>query len=289
MAATYDTGLEAAPQNFPEVAHPPPHHQEYAQNGYQQPYNHHYYDVPKPEVYGQVAPSSFGGQTVASPFSSHAQTATAQNPSKSRTICGCSLLVFILSCIIALLSAACIGLAAGTGIESQRANDATGKFATLSASMAAIAAATPTTTTTGGGCVATSTAAIDDNCASDPGGVNKTVYRAFSILSNASFKRYCNLDAPNPPLLSLFTSDFKTCMDACAAYSKYEPGFFGSNVNTTCSAVSFIPAWTNKTTALLGTAPGNCYLKPGPQSEGNLTTPNIGVSVHAALLLADGS
>lgn len=73
-------------------------------------------------------------------------------------------------------------------------------------------------------------------------------------------------------------------MDACAAYTKYIPGSFGSkNANATCEAVSFIPAWTSKVTANAGGAPGNCYLKGGPQSEDGLEVSNIGVDCHAAV------
>jgi hypothetical protein len=75
-------------------------------------------------------------------------------------------------------------------------------------------------------------------------------------------------------------------MDACAAYTKYVPKSFSGagTTNTTCAAVSFIPAWTNKTFANDGGAPGNCYLKPGPQNESALVTPNIGTDCHAAVL-----
>ena len=85
-------------------------------------------------------------------------------------------------------------------------------------------------------------------------------------------------------------------MDACAAYTKYVPASFSGNsssgsdtvvANTTCEAVSFIPAWTSKVTANQGGAPGNCYLKGGPQNETGLTTPNIGVDCHAAVLTSD--
>jgi hypothetical protein len=75
-------------------------------------------------------------------------------------------------------------------------------------------------------------------------------------------------------------------MDACAAYTKYVPSANGngsSDANATCQAVSFIPAWTNKLTAERGGAPGNCYLKPGPQNETGLNVPEIGVDCHAAI------
>jgi hypothetical protein len=113
-------------------------------------------------------------------------------------------------------------------------------------------------------------------------------------LGALKFTRYCNKDTPKAPLLSLFTPDFDTCMDACASYTVHLPSDFpggdtgSASSNTTCAAVSFIPAWTNRTTALAGTAPGNCYLKPGPQNATGLTTPNIGTDCHAAVLVQGG-
>lgn len=114
------------------------------------------------------------------------------------------------------------------------------------------------------------------------------------MLGGFKFTRYCNKDAPHPPLLSLFTADFDTCIDACAGYTHYLPRDFASSANgsssssspnATCQAVSFIPLWTNKTVANLGSAPGNCYLKAGPQNETALTTPNIGTACHAAIMI----
>lgn len=83
--------------------------------------------------------------------------------------------------------------------------------------------------------------------------------------------------------MALFAADINTCMDSCAAYTKYVGATFGtSNANATCGAVSFIPLWTNKTAALDGEAPGNCYLKP--TQTGSPSTPNIGTECHAAVL-----
>ncbi|KAK3369053.1 hypothetical protein B0T24DRAFT_631561 [Lasiosphaeria ovina] len=249
------------------------------------------------------------------------------------------MLVFILSCIIALLSAAVIGLAAGTGIESQRANDAASKISALSSSLA-LATATRTGTGTGTGTrtgtgtgTGTPTASsttkpsgasetplppglIDDGCADNPESVNGSKYTSFSckttilwrrdffspeeylgmrfntdigygliVFGGLTFQRFCNMDTPHQPLLSLFTADFQACMDSCASYTKYSPTFFGNNVNTTCAAVSFVPAWSSKLDASSAGSPGNCYLKPGPQNESALVVPSIGVACHAAVLM----
>lgn len=192
------------------------------------------------------------------------------------------MLVFILSCIIALLSAAVIGLAAGTGVEAHRANDATDRLASVSSSLSA-AGPTKTTTVTAGA-TPTSFNDLDKGCSNDPDGVSGTGYTAFFLLGNRNFTVYCNRDAVGDPLLSLFARDMDACIDACSAYSNYMPNRFGNSKNTTCGGVSFIPLWTEKDKAANGTAPGNCYLKPTPQSFNNLTIPNIGTECHAAIL-----
>ena len=100
---------------------------------------------------------------------------------------------------------------------------------------------------------------------------------------------FCNKDAPHAPLMSLFTADFNTCMDACASYTASIPGDFTfntTNANSTCNSVSFIPLWTTKAGAIKGGAPGNCYLKPGPVNQTSLNKPNIGTECHAAILTA---
>jgi hypothetical protein len=103
-------------------------------------------------------------------------------------------------------------------------------------------------------------------------------------LGGITFTIFCNKDAPGNPYLSLFTADFDTCMDACAAYSKYMPNTFSNSNATTCGGVSFIPLWTVKANATEGKAPGNCYLKPAPQTPTGLNTGAIGTEVHAAIL-----
>jgi hypothetical protein len=107
------------------------------------------------------------------------------------------------------------------------------------------------------------------------------------VLGAITFTIFCNKDAPGNPYLSLFTSDFKTCMDACGAYSIYMPKTFNNSIDnnhTTCGGVSFIPLWTVKASAQNGTAPGNCYLKPAGQTVTGLNTPTIGTECHAAII-----
>ncbi|KAK0636923.1 hypothetical protein B0T17DRAFT_520266 [Bombardia bombarda] len=323
MAATYDTGLEPAPQDFPEIAspqhqhqhlhqqpqqptvnnyyggyqqhqQPPSQQQPYDPSSYDQQHQQHYQDhlvLPKPEptppsTYAAVAPSTIGGQTAAdTSYNPHGGEGASQRKSSKAavTICGCSLLVFILACIIALLSAAVIGLAAGTGIESNRANEAVARLAVLSTS--AVSTATVTTTSAPAP-TSTLAAANDQGCAADPNAVTNTTYTSFELFGALRFTIFCNKDTPMGPLYSLFTASFAGCMDACAAYTHSMPVLFGNNNSTTCAAVSFVPAWTTHADALKGTAPGNCYLKPAPLQNMTATTQaNMQAAVHAAVLI----
>lgn len=100
------------------------------------------------------------------------------------------------------------------------------------------------------------------------------------VFGKPHFTMYCNKDTINPSMFSVFAPNFNGCMDACAAWNSYNKTTKGS-----CVAVSFIPAWSNVAVAVAGSAPGDCYLKPGPQTKANLTTPNIGTECHAAIVL----
>ncbi|KAL7895124.1 hypothetical protein HDV63DRAFT_382085 [Trichoderma sp. SZMC 28014] len=198
------------------------------------------------------------------------------------TVCGISL-VLLLSIVIAILSAAVIGLAAGTGVAANNYNNAKSQVQQLKASLSA-AQARATPTSSGGGSSSTSTAtdwnSITNGCSDNPGDVNGTRYTSQSF-DNANFTMYCDKDTHSlSPVYSLFANDFQGCMDACAGWNFY---------NTTkgkCVGVSFIPEWSVLATALQGHAPGDCYLKPSPLSIANLTNPNIGGGeVHTGLLV----
>lgn len=75
-------------------------------------------------------------------------------------------------------------------------------------------------------------------------------------------------------------------MDACSSYTDFMTSNFpnATAASTTCAGVSFIPAWTNRTFAIEGKTPGNCYLKGGPQNRTALTDPNNGSETHAAIV-----
>ncbi|KAI1460287.1 hypothetical protein F4805DRAFT_388865 [Annulohypoxylon moriforme] len=281
----YDEAPELAPHNFPEVHHPPsvpevaqlrapasPIKPEESTNpstinaGYAVPFEN-----PSPSPYAYDVQSGYG------------HIPPSEQGRAQRQIWGCSLLVFTLSVIIAILSAAVIGLAAGTGVEANRANSAEARLASMTGSPTTVTVSAPTSTSS-------DFSNVDKGCSTNSASVTGTTY-ASQFFNRPSFKIYCNSDAPNNPLSSLFVGNFDDCMDACASYSFYIPSDF-TNItrsnNATCAGVSYIPAWTNRTFALEGNAPGNCYLKPGPQNQTALNNPNIGGSaVHAAILSSE--
>ncbi|KAM0480448.1 hypothetical protein ACHAPX_004279 [Trichoderma viride] len=221
--------------------------------------------------------ASYQAPGSADPEKTHAPAAAAA------TVCGISL-ILLLSIVIAILSAAVIGLAAGTGVAASNYNDAKAHVRQLSASLAA-AQARGTPTSSSGGSSKTSAPtdwnSITNGCSDNPGDVNGTRYTSQSF-DNTNFTMYCDKDTHSlSPVFSLFANTFQGCMDACAGWNHY---------NTTkgkCVGVSFIPEWSVLATALTGGAPGDCYLKPSPLSTHNLTDPNIGGGeVHTGLLVS---
>ncbi|TQN73166.1 hypothetical protein CSHISOI_02323 [Colletotrichum shisoi] len=272
MASQYDEGPELAPQHhYPEVYHPPPQQ------------SHPTSPQPIPVTPMKQENSTYGGYPVSGIDQSvygHPAGGETALPQKKKTFCGCTFLVFLLSVIIAVLAAAVIGLAAGTGVEASRASQALNKLAALEASATNGASATATVTVPSATPTATSFASLTNNCSNKDETTTGQTYTT-DFYGKRTFVQFCNSNAPNAPLMSLFTANFNNCMDACAAFSSYEPGFNG---NATCEGVSFIPLWTTRSGAVEGKAPGNCYLKPGPQSREGLETPNIGTECHAAII-----
>ncbi|TLS29712.1 hypothetical protein PpBr36_01247, partial [Pyricularia pennisetigena] len=219
-----------------------------------------------------------GNTMVFNPEKTHTELPAAEQ-SKKKTLCGCSVIVFVLSVIIAVLVAAVVGLATGTGIQTARLNEATDKVQSLQASKASISSPTGT----GNAPAATTTAVIDNGCSSNPAAVNGKVYTAFELVGSANFTMRCDKDVDAPVLMSLFASDFNNCMDSCSSWTMYAPRMFGKNENTTCTGVSFIPLWTTKPNALKGGAPGNCYLKKNATTS-SFQTANAGTPVHGAVV-----
>ncbi|KAH7031393.1 uncharacterized protein B0I36DRAFT_323834 [Microdochium trichocladiopsis] len=285
MAPRYDEAPEAVPHNYPEVHHPPsaPETVTYSEAptspvGYFKPEHGTLYSgyPSSPAFSPNVAPSSTFGYNQASTYGH--STTPPPDTKQRRYPFGCQLIVFVLSVIIAILSVAVIGLAAGTGIASSRANQAESALASASAALAQ-ATAPPDPL---------DFSKIDKGCSLHPGTVTGTTYTS-TFFGLANFRISCNANAPNAPLIGLFVGNFDDCIDACASWSITVPKLSGnstSNSTTVCAGVSFIPYWTNRTIATKGTAPGNCYLKPGPQASGDLESPNIGgQAVHAAQLI----
>ncbi|CAK7227849.1 hypothetical protein SBRCBS47491_006708 [Sporothrix bragantina] len=236
-------------------------------------YHPHYYNPLSSRDMGGVAESGNGdGAAHGGDRGRHGAWAQSQGP------CGCTLLVFVLSTIIAVLAAMVVGLAAGTGVEAHRASQALASLAELQANPPA-----PSASATAN--AAPSFASIDNNCSIQPDTVTGTMYTSFKLLGQQTFTIHCNMDTQGAPLMSLFTPDFDTCMDTCSGYSKgLHKTFNVTNTNTTCGGVSFVPLWTNKANATAGKAPGNCYIKPSPLTTSNLTTVTISTEVHAAIL-----
>ncbi|KAM0264893.1 hypothetical protein ACHAQJ_000409 [Trichoderma viride] len=240
-----------------------------------------------------VKPGSAGG-TVGGVAATDAGAYTApestiqEKKTGAATVGGISLVV-ILSIIIAILSAAVIGLAAGTGVATNNYNNANSKVKALSASLAAAQASpvqtggTPTSSgssSSSGSPTSTDWNNITNGCSDNAAAVNGLIYTSLSF-GSANFTMFCNKDTINNPLYSLYAPDFNGCMDACAGWNTYN-----KTTDGTCIAVSFIPEWSVVATALQGKAPGDCYLKPGPIVKANLTNPNIGGGeVHAAILI----
>ncbi|KAI0489804.1 hypothetical protein F4859DRAFT_462436 [Xylaria cf. heliscus] len=270
MAQKWHDAPEVAPHSLPEVYYPGPTPVA--------PYRgENFASIPLKSF------NSFDGTTVSvdTPKNSYAGTIKSIRNYDARSIQGdlpprpqprekfrrfCSYSGLLLGLLASLLIAV-IGLAVGTGIQANKARDAESKLAVYLSSMDR----------------------IDLGCSANPDSVTATRYTS-DFYGRPTFGIYCDSDAPNPPLQSLFVGTFDDCIDACSSYSAYTSGNFpgvSTSKNFTCAAVSFIPDWTNRTEALKVNAPGNCYLKPGPQKLTALTHPNAdGPAVHAAVLLS---
>ena len=115
-------------------------------------------------------------------YTDHAVTHQYAQEKAPRRILGCSVLVFILSLIIGLLSVTVVGLATGVGVVTNRANDAQGQLDLVTASaisaVSAVSAATVTKTVVAASATPTGTSAPDKGCSTDPNQVSGTTYTA---------------------------------------------------------------------------------------------------------------
>lgn len=179
-----DPNQDRLDQQAPEVVHP----------SYPEAVQHPFHYQPKPEDgTGTHTSSTTPYSNYASPVGHHAGAVGALPGDKSLghgenhgrrnkgLLCGCTTLVFILSAIIAILAAAVVGLAVGTGVEANRANTAEAKVSSMSSSRATV---TATTTVASASASSTSFADLDSNCSGNPSGVNGTTYNSFSCESS---------------------------------------------------------------------------------------------------------
>lgn len=259
-------------------------------SGLPEVYNQHQYQQPWPQHTGSPGPGA--GQSILKPEepayydqslnpqpNSAPPASTALSTKRGRTICGCTAIVFLLSIIIALLSAAVVGLSAGTGVAASQYHDANAKLEALHASYSSVLA---TATSSGDAASASSSStpnsfsSIDNGCSDENENTTGTTYQS-DFFDKEAFTMYCNKDASGL-MFSLFASDFNNCMSACTAWNHY------NSTKGDCGGVSYIPLWSDMAIALEGQAPGDCYLKPKPQTKDDLKEPNVGTECHAAIL-----
>ncbi|KAG6025504.1 hypothetical protein E4U40_002646 [Claviceps sp. LM458 group G5] len=183
-----------------------------------------------------------------------------------------------LSAVIAVLAVLVIALAAGTGVAARNYRSEQDRYQDLQASYSALMANATGSAASGKTTGSPDYSRISNGCSEENESTTGSFYRP-EFFGKPRFTMYCNKDASNTPFYSLFTADFNGCMSACASWNSYNAS------NSVCEAVSFIPLWSDVVTAVKGKAPGDCYLKPGPQSVQKLQTPNIGTECHAAILL----
>lgn len=255
------------------------------------PENAHYsvgYSTPPPQLWHSQEPGMDQSVTDAYPMGGR--------PEK-RMIFGCTFIVFALSIAVGVLAASVIGLSAGLGVEVDRLRKAEEKANTLSSSLAVLEAKpTPTSTPANFN-------AVTKNCSTQAEKVSGTTYNPQAVRKPPTFTIYCNKDATAPPIMAIFAYDFDSCMDACASYSNY----VSANVKTLnltsnatsssssgnetevepiwakCYGVSFLPIWWDRDKAQQDDAPGNCYLKHGPQNQTSLD-PQSNLEVHAGII-----
>lgn len=268
MDAKYDDSPEVAPsRGLPEVYHPSPS-----------------------ATY--TVPSTLESKDF-SPYAQNHSSPSAPVPFLKKRLWRCSVKTLLVALLILALLAAVIGLAVGNGILASQLRQAHVDLDNVAAQRDAL----ETPTASADGPVKTSYADITNGCSAKkesttgqkyisrcssspssppfhslPNQLTKTVY------NNETYTMHCNRNAPNAPLYSLFAPDFNACMEACTAWTNY------NGTSDKCEAVSFVPLWTDLATAAAGNAPGDCYLKGGPQSVGKLEGEGLWTETHSALL-----
>ncbi|KAF4962447.1 hypothetical protein FSARC_9476 [Fusarium sarcochroum] len=288
MTAQFDTAPEVVPSdNLPQVVNHETdqthwsHHQSH--NSYASPTSEApSYNFTQPQ-YGQHAPPPVPvKEDHASQAHANADSTSSEREKKSRKG-GCSCLVIALIIALAIACAAVVGLAAATGVAFKRAHDKDAELVALRASAADVFASSsdvPTATSTDSSPSSTATDAdetvdITNGCSAKKDTISGTSYTS-DFFNNAKFTMYCNTNAPRDPIFSLFSGSFHGCIEACSNWNNNN-----KTKADTCEGVSFVPFWADIDKAAGNDAPGDCYLKPGPQSKGKL---DDAPDTHAALL-----
>jgi hypothetical protein len=196
---------------------------------------------------------------------------------------GGSRLVLVLSILCAILGAAVVGLAAGTGVVAGRYADTSARLESLSSSYSLLEshARTAAPTATGGAQpVATSLSSMTNGCSDKD---EKTTGTRFvsKFHERPSFTMFCNSDTQNGPLTAVFAGTFDTCMEACGSWNNYND--FNNFTSPNCNGVTFVPGWLNLTRATADRASGSCFLKAG-LNRTTLVQPTLEMEVHSALL-----
>ncbi len=97
---------------------------------------------------------------------------------------------------------------------------------------------------------------------------------------------FCNLETRPSPFYAVFTPRFRVMYGRLRYMVPGGPRLHGgSNTNSTCAGVHFVPLWSNKTVAFGKNARGNCFLKPGPQNRTALKAPSMGTMCHSGILV----
>lgn len=111
------------------------------------------------------------------------------------------------------------------------------------------------------------------------------------VFGGVTFTRHCNNELRPRPIYGMLTHDFEACMDACAIWSMWCPDNFGPHINSTCTGVRFVPAWTDRNLAYNHSARGNCFIHSSV-GMADLKKPELpgDVTCHSALVVSvDGS
>ncbi|KAK0667812.1 hypothetical protein QBC41DRAFT_132625 [Cercophora samala] len=265
-----------------------------------------------PPAYHQE-PKHYSEAATAQPSTPEFAPATSSGPNKKVTI---------LSVLVGILAVAVVALAATTGLMAKKANDKDAQIASMNAELQSVGGgdlgspsgsnngaaaseketvtvtvAAPSATGTGssgsGGSSSASAFLVEDvsNGCNDSREPSTGKDYTTNLYGKVMFRRYCNQKTTSEPIYAMHTPDFETCLEACASWSQALPYVFSdvsdkNRVNVTCSAVNFVPKWTDKKESARKQSRGNCYFKSGEQTEEKSLKSSVGDSMvsHSAIV-----